>query len=415
MFAPRSAASILTLAVLLAALHALEARASEPAEPGMSYSQARDFLAKHTKVLELTNNDGGKVLVCPQYQGRVMTSTCPGQDGQSFGWINQSFIEQGKKDAHFNNYGGEERFWLGPEGGQFSLWFAPGAKQDLEHWLTPPALNEGAFAVDSSAGDPNVIHLTRRMQFENASKTRFDLEVKRNVRLLGAQQFGKLFGADARKVLDAGELKLVGYETENTIINRGAPMTKEKGLIAIWSLGQFPPGPQTQIIIPFKPGNESNRGPIVKSDYFGAVPPDRLKVGTDVIQFLGDGNFRSKIGISQQRVRNVAGAIDRSHTVLTLVQFSLPEDPAHHPYVNNAWDLPQREPYVGDVFNSYNDGPPAPGKPALGGFFELESLSPAAELATGQSLSHVKSTFHVQGNPAAIESLAKAALGVKGF
>jgi len=411
----RFAASIWTLAVWLAPMHALDARASEPAEPGMNYSQARDFLAKHTKVLELTNKNGGKVLVCPQYQGRVMTSTCPGREGRSFGWINQSFIEQGKTDAHFNNYGGEERFWLGPEGGQFSLWFAPDAKQDLDHWLTPPALNEGAFEVDSSAGDPNVIHLTRRMQLENSSGTRFDLEVKRNVRLLGAEQFGKLFGDDARKALDRSALKLIGYETENTIINRGAPMTKEKGLVAIWSLGQFPPGPQTQIIIPFKPGKQSKLGPIVKSDYFGSVPPDRLKVGTDVIQFLGDGNFRSKIGISQQRVRNVAGAIDRSRGVLTLVHFTLPEDPARRPYLNNAWDLPQREPYVGDVFNSYNDGPPAPGKPALGGFFELESLSPAAELATGQSLSHVKSTFHLEGDAAALEALAKSALGVKQF
>ena len=48
--------------------------------------------------------------------------------------------EELKDNSHFNNYGGEERFWLGPEGGQFSLWFAPGAKQDLDHWLTPPAL-----------------------------------------------------------------------------------------------------------------------------------------------------------------------------------------------------------------------------------------------------------------------------------
>ena len=26
------------------------------------------------------------------------------------------------------------------------------------------------------------------------------------------------------------------------------------------------------------------------------------------------------------------------------------------------WQVPQGEPYVGDVANAYNDGPPAPGK-----------------------------------------------------
>ena len=72
----------------------------------------------------------------------------------------------------------------------------------------------------------------------------------------------------------------------------------------------------------------------------------------------------------------------------------------------------QQEPYRGDVFNSYNDGPPEPGKPAMGGFYELESLSPAAQLPTGKSLSHTHSTFHIEGDPAALARVAKAALGV---
>jgi len=103
----------------------------------MSYSQAKQFLSQHAKVLELTNGNV-RVAVCPEYQGRVMTSTCDGDSGASFGWINQKFITAGQPDPHFNNYGGEDRLWLSPEGGQFSLWFAPGAKQDLDHWFTPP-------------------------------------------------------------------------------------------------------------------------------------------------------------------------------------------------------------------------------------------------------------------------------------
>jgi hypothetical protein len=70
--------------------------------------------------------------------------------------------------------------------------------------------------------------------------------------------------------------------------------------------------------------------------------------------------------------------------------------------------LPQKNPFVGDVLNSYNDGPPA----SLGAFYEIESLSPAAELAKGQSLAHHHRTFHIQGDIAALARLAKITLGV---
>ena len=89
----------------------------------MSYREAREFMAGHTDLVELTTADGGRVAVAPQWQGRVMTSTCGGNDGPSFGLGNRPFIEAGQLDRVFNNYGGEERFWLSPEGGQFSLWF----------------------------------------------------------------------------------------------------------------------------------------------------------------------------------------------------------------------------------------------------------------------------------------------------
>jgi hypothetical protein len=72
----------------------------------------------------------------------------------------------------------------------------------------------------------------------------------------------------------------------------------------------------------------------------------------------------------------------------------------------------QKEPYGGDVINSYNDGPPAPGKPPLGGFYELETSSPGLELAPGATARHTHRTFHFVGEPAALEPIAKQVLGV---
>jgi hypothetical protein len=375
-----------------------------------NYGQARDFLAAHTSVVELTGEDGERVAICPEYQGRVMTSTTGDMQGRCLGWINKDFISKGAADKHFNNYGGEDRLWLAPEGGPFSLWFAPGAEQDLVNWITPPALNDGAFKIVSSKDDPHY-RMTREMKFGNASKTQFHLDVSREIRLQKIHHFGELFGADAQSAVTSGQLKLVGFQTVNSVTNRGAAMTREKGLVSIWSLGQFPAGARTLVIVPYVAGDEAKLGPIVNSDYFGTVPNDRLRVNQQAVWFLADGKYRSKIGMSQTRAKPMAGALDMAGGVLTLVHFSAPEDPAGFSYVNNQWGR-QAEPYRGDVFNSYNDGPPETGGPALGGFFELESLSPAAQLPTGKSISHTQTTFHIVGDAIALARVAKAALGV---
>jgi hypothetical protein len=377
----------------------------------MSYREARDFLACHTQLLELTNDRGARVAVCPEWQGRVMTSTCAGLDGPSFGFINREFIERGQLNPQFNNYGAEDRMWLSPEGGPFSLWFKPGERQTLDNWHTPPALNEGPFVLTSKWGEP-YYRLARRMQFQNASATAFDLAATRDVRLLGPADLSQIFGQTAASLVAAPGVKMVAYETVNTITNQGPAMTKEKGLVSIWMLGMLNSSPETVVIVPYRAGDEAQLGPVVKSDYFGPIPADRLKITPEAILFRADANYRSKLGTSQKRAKNVLGSIDFAAGALTLVQFTMPENPTQHDYMNNMWELPQARPYVGDVANSYNDGSPAPGKKGLGAFYEVESLSPAQALKPGESLTHHHRTLHIQADPATLARLAKDILGV---
>ena len=54
----------------------------------------------------------------------------------------------------------------------------------------------------------------------------------------------------------------------------------------------------------------STLGPVVNDAYFGKVPSDRLRVKGPVIFFRGDGQYRSKIGLSPSRARSVAGSYD---------------------------------------------------------------------------------------------------------
>jgi hypothetical protein len=150
----------------------------------------------------------------------------------------------------------------------------------------------------------------------------------------------------------------------------------------------------------------------VNDAYFGKIPPERLRVHEREgwLELVADGQARGKIGVSPARAKPVLGSYTPSLRLLTLIRYSRP-DRAAEGYVDSAWEQ-QREPYGGDVVNAYNDGPTGPGKPSLGGFYEIESSSPAAALAPGQTARHLHTTLHVVGDPAVLDALARRVLGV---
>jgi len=57
-------------------------------------------------------------------------------------------------------------------------------------------------------------------------------------------------------------------------------------------------------------------------------------------------------------------------------------------------------------------GPPAPGQPPLGPFYELETSSPALSLSPGQQYTHTHRTFHLAGPEADLDRIARAMLKV---
>jgi hypothetical protein len=375
-----------------------------PPAGAQTFGEDVEFLKRQTTVLVLSvPKSSARVAVCPELQGRVMTSSARGDASPGYGWINRELLASGKRSPHINAYGGEDRFWLGPEGGQFSLFFKKGDPFDLAHWWTPAAIDSEPYPVASRG--PDRISFGKRMSLVNYSGTRFELELLRTVRVLDAAETAKLLGVRADPALD-----MVGYESENRITNVGASAwRKETGLVSIWILGMFKPAPRTTVVVPFQPGDEADRGPVVNDSYFGKVPPERLIVGERVVFFKGDGQHRSKIGLSLARARSVLGSYDPAARVLTLVRFDRPAGASD--YVNSLWEL-QKEPYKGDVVNSYNDGPPERGAKPLGPFYELETSSPAAALAPGESLVHRHRTVHYTGDEQKLDAVARASLGV---
>ncbi len=369
-----------------------------------TFSQDVEFLQQHVDTIVLGEPGGPQIAVVPQYQGRTMTSTAGGPRDTSYAWINYELIESGKKVPQINLYGGEDRFWLSPEGGQFSVFFDPGAPMDFAVWRVPDILDTQPFELTNKT--EHSASFQRQASVANHSNYEFQIQFDRTVDLLNTQ--------DCEKHLDASldGLSVVGHESQNTLTNTGDETWNEKtGLLGIWMLCMNKPSPKATVIVPFRAGDAAELGPIVNADYFGKLDESRLKIDQDrsLIYFLGDGQLRSKLGLTFSRVRSFLGSWDPALETLTVCQFNLPES-VEHGYTNNLWEI-QDAPYDGDVINSYNDGPNESGG-MLGPFFELETISPALKLAPQENYCHIHRTIRMQGNRNKINDVANKVFGV---
>lgn len=369
----------------------------------MSFEDVVKFVDRSSRLIVLSDDSSGaSVAVWPDKQGRVLTSS-DRPKGRSYGWVNHDLIASGKVQQHFNAYGGEDRLWIGPEGGQFSVFFTAKAPFDLDHWYTPPPVDTEPFEVVHQT--KTSVSLRSEFTLTNYSGTQFHVRVDREVRLLPAEQIWR----DLHVTKMPG-VKLVGFESENRMTNLAASAwSKSTGLLSLWILGQFNASPSARIILPIRAGSNAELGIPVTTDYFGTVPADRIAVKPSAVIFKADAQYRSKLGLSPRRAKGTLGSYDPQNHLLTIVQYSQPEHETD--YVNSAWRI-QQDPFSGDVANCYNDGPPAPGKPQMGDFYEMESSSPAKALVSRASVQHVHRTIHIVGAEKQLDVIARAALGV---
>ncbi|MDB4581515.1 hypothetical protein N9164_00045 [Draconibacterium sp.] len=359
-----------------------------------TYGYDIEFLKKHSKPVELKSGDA-RVVISPEYQGRVMTSSAAGENGLSYGWLNHDLIASGETLKQINPVGGEERFWLGPEGGQYSIFFKAGSSFDFADWATPASIDTEVFKLVEST--ETSAEFSRSIQLKNYSDFEFKFDVIRKISLLTDSKI-----KDQLKVVYQDAVKTVGYETVNQLKNTGDEnWAKETGLLSIWLLGMFNPSDEVTIIVPYKTDAVSDY--IVKDDYFGKIPADRLVVKDGFVFLKGDGKQRGKIGIPPQRALPVIGSYDALNKLLTVIKCEIPEEVTN--YVNSAWEL-QEFPYKGDAINSYNDGPLEDGG-QMGPFYELETSSPALSLKVGETAVYKQSTIHFQGTEEELNSLCQ--------
>jgi Family of unknown function (DUF6786) len=360
-----------------------------------------NFLKKQDSgLLVLEDQDKmAQVIISPKYQAKVFTSTADGWGGTSFGWINYKAFD-GPADPHMNAYGGENRLWLGPEGGPYSLFFKPGSEMVFANWVTPPAFDSEPWTVTSN--DVSSVALEKEMQLQNYTGTILYILVKRKINLLDQSSVNKILS-----IQNDDSLKVVAYQSENTIINNGAgDWSMQTGMPCIWLLDMLKPSPATIVAAPYS-NSLDKQNKIATTDYFGEIPPDRIKYKDGVLLFKADGKSRGKLGLSPSRAKPYEGSYDPQNKILTIIHFDLDTSGK---YLNQEWGT--TKPLLsGDAVNAYNDGPLDDGS-QMGPFYEMESVSPAAMLKSGESLSHVHSVFHFTGSEASLDKISRKVLGI---
>ncbi len=365
-----------------------------------SFGYDLEFLRKYDSIIVLSDPAGkAKIIVSPKYQAKVFTSTAFGDSSTSFGWVNYKAFS-GPLNAHMNGYGGENRFWLGPEGGKYSLFFPKDSPMLFDHWKTPAAFDSESWDVKNR--DAASVTMTKLMKLTNYTGASLDIDVTRTIRLLTRSELFKQLNIEEK-----ADLQAVGYLAANAIANSGKmAWTDKTGMPCIWMLDMFNPSDKTVILVPYRNAADST-SKIATSDYFGQIPADRLKHDNGMLYFRADGKSRGKLGLAPDRATPFAGSYDARNNILTIAHFDVVEKGK---YLNQEWKT-DRPVYSGDAVNAYNDGPLADGT-QMGPFYEIESVSPAASLKPGESLTHQHSVFHFTGPRSALDSVSRKIFNV---
>jgi len=402
-------ASILIVIISLHLISCQDATENKPAESATALSASDvavkdnsflfdlNFLKDHDSSLVVLETGRSKIIVSPKYQGKVFTSTADGDSGMSFGWVHYKAFSE-PADPHINAYGGENRVWIGPEGGKFSVFFKKDSKMVFDNWKTPAAFDTEPWTITAKT-NTSVSLLKDHVELENYAGTQLSFGVIRNIKMLDKEQIKAAVGLDS----DYGA-QMVGYSTENILVNNGDQAWTEKtGMPCLWILDMFNPSDNATIIIPYR---DSAANPAT-TDYFGEIPADRITYKYSRVFFKADGKSRGKLGIHPARAMNVAGSYDADKKILTITIFDVDNNAK---YLNQEWRT-DKPAFSGDAVNAYNDGPLATGG-QLGPFYEIESVAPAAFLKPHSSMTHHHSVFHFTGDEKSLDTIAQRTLGI---
>ena len=326
----------------------------------MSYHDTLNYLVQKTSVVELYDQLGGRVAVCPDWNGRVLTSTCDGLEGDSFGFVDVQAIETDRVE----DFGGEDQ------------------------WTLSPLIY--SFAIESIKPNEAVLQRTLRMADANGVSVEFHLT--RSISLLCRKQAGEMF-EDAVAVTEAlrhDDVSVVGFCTENTI------RTQEKACIVSRQRGMFNASPHTTVIVPTPSVDFASEPFSVDVDYLGGAPHGRIRHLPQSLLIRADGQKRCQVTMLYSTAPPIIGAVELRSGTLTLWTFGVPRD-----YEEKN-----------DVIRIYNPDCPHRHDFDWETNYEVNCFSAARELEPEQSFTYCQNTLHINADNAVLDDLMRQIFGV---
>jgi hypothetical protein len=322
----------------------------------MSYHDALNYLAQKTSVIELYDQLGGRVAVCPEWNGRVLTSTCDGLEGNSFGSVNIQAIDTDR----FEDFGGEDQWTISP--------------LDL------------SFSVETIKENKAV--LQRTLHMNDANGTLVEMSLTRVISLLSRQKIGALFGDVVANALKQDDVSVVGFRTENTV------RSSEKAHVASRQRGMFNACPHTFVVVSTPPENyilsPQHTAPRIDIDYLGGAPHGRIRHLSQALLVRADGHGRCQVTMPFADAPSIFGAVELRFGTLTLWTFDAPDKPEEK-----------------DMIRIYNHGRPRVGEWDWATYYEMNCFSAVRKLLPEQSLVYRQCTVHINANNDILEEIVR--------
>lgn len=345
------------------------------------------FVKEYANPVVLKNGKA-KIMIVPEYEARVLTSTTNGDKGYSNGYLNYKQIQENKIQEGGNAYGGEDRLWLAPLGSKYTLFYGQQKIEDA-NWYVPKAFDSEPYTIKNQTKSSISFH--KKTIVTNNIGTHFKISIRRNISI-----FSKKIIETELKINIPKSLNYVGFGSVNKITNIGESWKEDNGIIAPWILGMFKGNSESTSIFPYK---ESKTTPLKISKYLSKLKGDRLIKKKHAVLFKTDGAYRSKIGIKPKNTIPIIGNYNSKNKVLTVIIFSFNKEGK---FLNSDDRDLESGLWNGDVVNSYNN---SQDKDRKSTFYELESASEAKILKKGESITHYHKTFHFSGDENALNQL----------
>ena len=286
------------------------------------------------------------VVVCPKLVGRVMCMSFAGAEGTSRAFVNSAQLQKGfcnhvsgAGSGGWNNFGGIERIWFTPEGGRFGLSFPPGAIQNLENYVIPPAMQEQQYCVSGKSADGNSLTFAAPIALTNYQGNAVKLSVRRQITVLDECPFRADLGQN---------IQCVGFQSKTWATNAGEkPLSRDATPLGLWTLGIYNSGPRTVVLLPYRQGPEEALGPPVTTEYLrllglpGGMPARQWAVNDGCVVIKADGRLQIKIEMRRRRALGRLASLDLDTLSLDIVEFPV--------YPERPYPASYSLPYCGDL------------------------------------------------------------------